>query len=133
MSELQSQAAVFETVNDLFDPEKTVDINTLPAPNNINRTEEYFEAMILAGIVTEIMASSNEEETVITQANDGSKKSGVGSYIVQSFIINGKQRSLPVMPIFTESKASLQDLEMTTLQILSAASAKKYSEAQILE
>ena len=79
------------------------------------------------------MASSNEEETVITYAHDGSKKSEVGSYIVQLFIINGKQRSLPVMPIFTESKASLQDLELTTLQILSAASAKKYSEAEILE
>ena len=56
----------------MYDPEETVDINSLPMPNNINQTEEQcFEAMILAGIVTEIMASSNEEETVITYANDG--------------------------------------------------------------
>ena len=69
----------------------------------------------------------------ITYSNDGSSKSGVGSYVVQSFIINGKQRSLPVMPIFTESKESLKELEITTLKIISAACGGRYSESDILK
>ena len=87
--------------------------------------------MILAGIVTEIM--SPESEATITYSNDGSSKSGVGNFIVQSFIINGKQRALPTLPIFTESVQSLKELEKMTLEILSLASGRKYSEAEIYE
>ena len=53
--------------------------------------------------------------------------SGVGSYMVQSLTINGVQRSLPTLRIFTESRLSLKDLEITTLKILSAASNHKYT------
>ena len=131
MSEKQAQAAVIETINDLtdqdkyggawkiYDRKKPVDVNTLPAPSNNNRTETYIEAMALAGLVNEMMNEENKEEAVITYSNDGSSKSGVGGYIVQSFIINGKQRSLPVMPIFTESKESLKELEISVLIQLS--------------
>ena len=116
----------------VYDPQKPVDINTLPAPSNSNRTETYIEAMVLAGLVNEMMREENNEKAVITYSNDGSSKSGVGNYVVQSFIINGKQRSLPVMSIFTESKESLKELEVTTLKILSAATGGRYSESDIL-
>ena len=82
----------------------------------------------------EMMNEENDEEAVITYSNDGSSKSGVGGYVVQSlFIINGKQRSLPVMPIFTESEESLKELEITTLKILSTACGGRYSESDILK
>ena len=87
--------------------------------------------MILAGIVTEIV--SLESETTITYSNDGSSKSGLGNFIVQSFIINGKQRALPTIPIFTESVRSLKELEKMTLEILSLKSGRKYSEVAIYE
>ena len=47
-----------------------------------------------------------DSHTVVTYANDGSAQNGVGNYVVQSFSINGKQRTLPTMNIFTESKTS---------------------------
>ena len=40
----------------IYEKGKELDYNTLPVPKNINRTEQYFETMILAGIVTEIMS-----------------------------------------------------------------------------
>ena len=143
MSEAQAQGAIIAVANTLFGRKEfgewkpyhkgqVADYNTLPAPTNINRTEPYVEAMVLAGIVSEIM-SPESEKTVVTYSNDGSGKSGVGKFIVQSFLINGKQRALPTMPIFTESRATLADLEKTTLKILSHATGNKYSPAEILE
>ena len=76
MSEKQAQAAVIETINDLtdrekyggewklYDREKPVDVNTLPAPTNNNCTEMYIEAMVLAGLVTEMMNEENNEKAV---------------------------------------------------------------------
>ena len=116
----------------MYEQNEVADVNTLPAPSNINRTEQYVEAMVLAGIATEIM-SPDSEDTVITYSNDGSSKQRVGSFIVQSFMINGKERVLPTMPIFTESRESLKELEIMALKILSAASAGKYSESDILK
>ena len=87
--------------------------------------------MILASIVTEIM--SPESETTIMYSNDSSSKSGVGNFIVQSFIIDGKQRTLPTLPIFTESVQSLKELEKMIPEILSLASGMKYSEVEIYE
>ena len=119
LSEAQAQGAI-SVANILFGRQefrewkiyekgKEVDYNTLPTPTNMNRTKPYFEIMILASIVTEIM--SPESETTITYSNDGSSKSGAGSFIVQSFIINGKQRALPTLPIFTEFVQSLKEVE----------------------
>ena len=119
LSEAQAQGAI-SVANILFGRQefrewkiyekgKEVDYNTLPAPTNMNRTKPYFEIMILASIVTEIM--SPESETTITYSNDGSSKSGAGNFIVQSFIINGKQRALPTLPIFTEFVQSLKEVE----------------------
>ena len=50
-------------------------------------------------------------------------KSGVGNFIVHLFIING----------FTESVQSLTELEKITLEILSLATGRKYSEVEIYE
>ena len=72
----------------IYEKRKETDYNTLPVPKNINRTEPYFETMVLVGIVTEI--TSPESETTITYSNDGLSKSGVGHFIIQSFIVNGK-------------------------------------------
>ena len=58
-------------------------------------------------------------------SNDGSSKSGVGNFIVQSFIINGEQRALPTLPIFTESVQSLKELKKMILKTLSLTSGRK--------
>ena len=119
LSEAQAQGAI-SVANILFGRQefrewkiyekgKEVDYNTLPAPTNMNRTKPYFEIMILASIVTEIM--SPESETTITYSNEKKTKSGAGNFIVQSFIINGKQRALPTLPIFTEFVQSLKEVE----------------------
>ena len=49
------------------------------------------EAMALGSIVEEVMTDG----AIITYSNDGSAQSGVGSYVVQSLTIDGKQRTLP--------------------------------------
>ena len=123
MSENQAKGAVCAVAKVLFsrtdhgqwkqyDKEKATDYNTLPAPTNTKRTEAYVEALILSGIANEIM--SPKSETVVTYSNDGSAQSGVGNYVVQSFSINGKQQALPTMSIFTESKASLKEIQLMT-------------------
>ena len=117
LSENQAQGAICTVANNLFgrkeygawkhyERDKPTTYNTLPTINNTNRTEAYVEALILAGITNEIMSS--EMEIVVTYSNDGSALSGVGNYIVQSFSINGKQRALPTLNIFTETRASLK-------------------------
>ena len=101
MSEPQAQGAICTEAKKIFlvgnwkTPSKSepTDPNTLPYPSNTRRTETYVKALVLAAIANEIMASN--PETVVTCPNDCSSQSGVGSYVVQSFCINGKQRALP--------------------------------------
>ena len=143
LSEAQGEGAICIVFNEMLErkkygewkvykPDLRVDSNTLPAKSNTLRNEEYIEALILAGIVNEIM-DPDSNKTAITYSNDGSAQSGVGNYIVQSFFINGKQRALPTLPIFTESRANLTEMQLFTLQILSAASGLKYTEKDIIE
>ena len=80
-------------------------------------------------IVEEIMNGSK----AIMYANDGSAMSGVGSFVVQSLTIDGKQRPLPTFSIFTETRESLEELEKMTLRILSASVGYKYSEKELLD
>ena len=142
MSEHQAQESICTIANTLFGrkqygewkchtPQNGTDCNTLPAKNNTNRTETYAEALVLAGIVNEVMSPDNK--TIVTYSNDGSAQNGVGNYTVQSFTINGKQRALPTMPIFTESRETLKELQLMTMKILSAASAYRFSEKDIVE
>ena len=97
---------------------------------NILHKEPYFEEMALNAIVEKMM--EDESNASITYYNDGSSMSGVGSYIVQSLTINGVQHSLPTLGVFTESRETLKDLEITTLKIISAASGHKYTKQDIL-
>ena len=142
MSKRQAFGAVCTVANNVFGRKEygewkpfidkvPTDPNTLPAPQNINRTEAYVEALVLSGIAHDIMSS--EDETVVTYSNDGSSQSGVGGYIVQSFSIDGKQRVLPTLHIFSESRATLKELELMNFQMLSAAKGCKFSEKDLVE
>ena len=74
----------------------------------------------------------DSENNVVTYSNDGSSQSGVGNYIVQSFSIDGKQRALPTLNIFTESRASLKELQLMTYKMLAAATAWKFNESDLV-
>ena len=111
---------------------ETPDLNTLPSMDNIRQTEPLFEEMALNAIVREMM--ENGSSSTVTYSNDGSSRSGTGSYVVKSLTANGKQRALPSLGVFTESRETLnKDLEIATLKMLSAASFNSYSEQEILE
>ena len=136
MSQPQAEAAIVYVGNMMFkrdwkfyDPKKPVDKNTLPAGSNMRRVEPYMEAMALSSIVEEVMSG---KRMVVTYSNDGSAMSGVGNYVVQSLTIDNVQRVLPTFSIFTESRDSLQELEITTLKILCCAVGYRYTEAEIL-
>ena len=96
--------------------------------SNLNRTGPYLEAMALSRIVEDMM----QDGAVITYSNDGSSRSRVGAYLVQSLTINGKQRVLPTFGLISESRDTLKDLEITTAKILAAASGNKYSPSEIV-
>ena len=125
MSQTQAEGAIVATANDLFgrqwkvfESNKPVDKNTLPASSNVKRIEPYVEAMVLSSITEQIMCSN---DSTIVYSNDGSALSGVGNFVVQSISIDGKQRALPTMGIFTESRESLADLHKTTLYFVRAS------------
>ena len=61
--------------------------------------------MFLSSITEQMM---NSENSTIVYSNDGSGMSSVGNYVVQYVTINGTQRTLPTMSIFTESRESLE-------------------------
>ena len=142
LSHRQAEAAIITVANKLFgresfgewklyEPDAICDNNTMPARSNTRRVESYMEAMALSLIVDEVM-DSNDESCVI-YSNDGSSKSGVGAYVVQSLTINGKPRNLPTFGVFTESRETLAELMKVTLDILAAASGYKYSREDILK
>ena len=74
----------------------------------------------------------NSENSVLTYSNDSSSQSGVGNYIIQSFSIDGKQHVLPTLNIFTESRASLKELQLMTYKILAAVTAWKFNENDLV-
>ena len=140
-SENQVQGATCTVANNLFGRKEydewkqyeryePTTYNTLPAISNTNRTETYVEALILAGITNEM---PSEMETVVTYSNDGSPQSGAGNYVAQSFSINGKQRALHTLNIFSETRASLKDLQLMTFKILAASSGWKYTGKDLVE
>ena len=73
---------------------------------------------------------TSDSSSANVYSNDGSSMNKVGSYVVQSFCINGKQRALPTLPVFSESKDTVKD---TTLKMMSASTGFKYSEKEIME
>ena len=136
MSQPQAEAAIVYVGNILFkrkwkfyDPAEPTDKNTFPAGSNIRRVEPFMEAMALVSVVEEVMSG---KRIVVTYSNDGSAMSGLGSYVVQSLTIDNVQCVLPTFSIFTESRSSLQEMEITTLKIMCCAVGYCYTEAEIL-
>ena len=143
MSYEQAEAAVRETANDLFgrkefgkwksyNRKEDIDDNTLPMRKNCRVNSKLFEAMALSLLVEDIM-NDQTNSTCIVYSNDGSGMNKLGNYVVQSLSINGVRRSLPTFGVFTETKETLKDLQITTFDILSAASNRKYSNKEILK
>ena len=141
LSENQAQNAICTVANTLFGrstygawkPNSTNEIsaqNTLPSPSNTVHKEAFTETFILSEIVEEIMGS--DDKTVVVYSNDGSAQKGVGKFVVQSFLIGEKRRTLPTMSIISETKESLSELQEFTYKMLCAASDKKYEPDQIL-
>ena len=97
------------------EPNGVCDNNTMPERRNSRRTDSYIEVMALHSIAEEIMTG---EDTCIVLSNDGSSQSGVGTYVVQSLIINGTPRCLPTMGVFTESRETLTELTKHTLSVI---------------
>ena len=83
-----------------------------------------FKAMVLNSTMEEMVEEGKNSS--ITYSNDGSLITSVGLLVVLSFTINGVQHALPTMSIFTESRQSFKDLEITILKMLSAATGHKY-------
>lgn len=128
MTEPQAEAAVVEVGNKMFGRDfkyhkehAKIDLDTLPAPSCVRLAAKSIEAQALDRIVNEIM-SAKEKGKVITYSDDGSKKQGVGSFMVQGVTIDGKYRALPTLPISTESKNNLADLQVAVINIMEAAS-----------
>ena len=83
-----------------------------------------FKAMVLNSTMEEMVEEGKNSS--ITYSNDGSLITSDGLLVVLSFTINGVQHALPTMSIFTESRQSFKDLEITILKMLSAATGHKY-------
>ena len=139
MSHEQVEGCIVAVANTLFGRKWKVyagdshgtDNNTLPSTRCSRRTEAYMEAMALSCVVEEIM--KEDSRTCVVYSNDGSSQSVTGNYVVQSLTVNGTQRSLPTFGIFTETRESLKDLTVATLDILSASTGFKYTSSQLLE
>ena len=139
MSHEQVEGSIVAVANSLFGRKWKVyagdsngtDNNTLPSTSSCRRTEAYMEAMALSCVVDEIMKDGSK--TCVVYSNDGSSQSVTGSYVVQSLTVNGVQRSLPTFGIFTETRESLKDLTLATLDVLSASTGYRFSSSQLLE
>ena len=94
---------------------RNIDVVTALRSKSIRETGQAIETYTLKCIVDEIMAS---DESVITYHEDGSKKKGVGSFMVQGVTINGKFRAFPTLPIASERKENLGQLKLAILNIL---------------
>ena len=122
-SKHQAVSAVITVANEMFgrlwkhynEDSTSIDVDPAPSSKSIRETGRAIETYTLKCIVDEIMAS---DESVITYYDDGSKKKGVGSFIVQAVAINGKFRAFPTLPIASEKKENLAQLKLAILNIL---------------
>ena len=83
-----------------------------------------FKAMVLNSTMEEMVEEGKNSS--ITYSNDRSLITSDVLLVVLSYTINGVQHALPTMSIFTESRQSFKDLEITILKMLSAATGHKY-------
>ena len=126
-SETQAAAAVVTVGNKMFgrkwklhNKATSLDLDTLPDRRNVRQAGKCIETLALHQIVNEIM--DTDEKTVVTYADDGSRKQGAGSFSVQGITIHGVFRPLPTLPVASESRRNLADLKVAVLDILSASS-----------
>ena len=91
-----------------------------------------FETMALNLLVEDITKNPNSK-TCVVYSYDGSGINKVGSYLVQSLTMNGVRISLPTFGVFTGTREILKDLQIATLDILSAASNSECSKEDILK
>ena len=118
-SKRQVVSAVITVANEMFgrqwkhhnEDSTSIDVDTAPSSKSIRETGWAIETYKL---------TSNE--SVITYRDDGSKKNGVGSFMVQDVTINEKFRVFPTLPIGSESKENLSQLKLAILNILATCS-----------
>lgn len=126
-SRSQAVSAVIVCANYLFgrdwkeflSDDNELDIDTAPCMKQISSAGKAIEVLAIKCIVEQIMKCS---ETVITYHDDGSKKKGVGSFMVQGVTIDGVFRAFPALPIASESCENLASLKSTVLKILEICS-----------
>jgi hypothetical protein len=106
MSRRQIEGSICLVANELFgrswkafENNEIIDQNTLPSMNNLDRTGPYLEAMALSKIEDDMM----KDGAIVVYSNDGSSRSSVVAYVVQSLTINGKQRVLPSFGVISET------------------------------
>ena len=87
----------------------------------MRKNSRLFEAMTLNLLVEDVM-KRNKTETCVVYSFDDPAMNGIGNYVVQSLTVNGVRWSSPILGVFSKSRETLQDLQITTLDILSAAS-----------
>ena len=92
-----------------------MDLDTLQERRNVRHREKCIEALALHQNVNEIM--DIDEKLVVTYADNGSRKQEAGSFSVQGIF-----RTLPTLPVVSESRRNLADLKVAVLYILSASS-----------
>jgi hypothetical protein len=127
MSHNQAAGAIVEVGNSLFGRKfklakeaEHIDIDTMPDPHCVRKTGDAITAMTLAEVAKEVIESDGNSN--IVYSDDGSKKQGAGSFIVQGITVNGKHRPLPTLSIDTESRDNLADLKVLTYQMIEKCS-----------
>ena len=116
-------SAVITVANEMFgrqwkhqnENSTSIDVDTAPSSKSTRETGRAIETYTLKCIVYKIMAS---DESAIIYHDNGSKKKGVGSFMVQGVTINGKFRAFPTLPIASENKENLAQLKLAILNIL---------------
>ena len=127
MSESQAAGAIVEVGNGMFgrnfkmaNEAQHIDNDTMPDPHCVRKTGDAITAMTLAQIAKEVLES--DQNSNVVYSDDGSKKQGAGSFIVQGITVNGKHRPLPMLSIDTETRENLADLKVLTYQMLEKSS-----------
>ena len=84
-------------------------------------------------LLAEDITKNPNSKTGVVYSHDGSGINKFGSYLVQSLTMNGVRISLPTFGVFTGTRETLKDLQIATLDILSAASNSECSKEDILK
>ena len=126
-TEKQAAAAIVEVGNNMFETNwkfhkegENITVNTLPESKNIRTASEAIEAMTISEIAH--LINNTDSNISITYSDDGSRKQGVGNFVVQGITVNGKHRALPILGIERETRTNLAELKVTTFKILEIAS-----------